>query len=204
MPRAWPAVQIMATAYEGQHIVAVRQPRYTRPMTTHRHPLLPTFIALCLALATVGASAQWGYTDKDGRRIFSDQAPPLDIPEKSIFRRPGAAAKPDFSAPPASAPATPASASASSALKPSGKDAALEKKKKDADAAEALKKKAEEQKNAESRALSCERAKRAKATFDSGIRVSSTDAKGERVILGDAERASEVKRVNDIIAQDCK
>ena len=83
-------------------------------------------------------------------------------------------------------------------------DKALEEKKKQAEAAEAAKKKAEEQKVAAARADNCKRARSAKADLDSGVRIARTNAKGEREVLDDAQRAAELKRVNQIIAQDCK
>ena len=48
------------------------------------------------------------------------------------------------------------------------------------------------------------RAKQAKASFDSGLRISRTNAAGEREFMDDAARASELKRIQGIIASDCK
>ena len=93
---------------------------------------------------------------------------------------------------------------AASVPKVSGKDKELQEKKKLADAAEAEKKKAQEEEYAKMRADNCERAKRSKANFDSGVRISTTNAKGEREILDDAQRAAEAKRLEKIIASDCK
>lgn len=42
------------------------------------------------------------------------------------------------------------------------------------------------------------------ATLDSGMRMARLNDKGEREVLDDAQRAAELKRVNQIIAQDCK
>ena len=170
------------------------------------------FLALGMGLASTGY-AQWGWTDKDGRRIFSDQGPSSEVPDKSIFKRPGGAkaqvaavAKAVEPAAVASAPAGSASAPKASASgpKPTGKDTELEKKKKEAEAAEAAKKKAETDKFASQQAENCERAKKAKTTFSSGIRIATTNAKGEREIMGDAERAAESKRIDGVIATECK
>jgi hypothetical protein len=86
----------------------------------------------------------------------------------------------------------------------SGKDKELQDKKKLAEAAEAEKKKAQEEELAKMRADNCERAKRSKASFDSGVRISRTNAKGEREFLDDAQRAAETKRLEKLIANDCK
>ena len=44
----------------------------------------------------------------------------------------------------------------------------------------------------------------AKATLESGMRMARVNDKGEREVLDDAQRAAELKRVNAIIASDCK
>jgi membrane protein involved in colicin uptake len=85
----------------------------------------------------------------------------------------------------------------------SGRDEQLEARKKQAEEAEQAKKKAEEERQAKARAENCERAKRAKATLDSGIRIATTNAKGEREIMDDSGRAAEAKRLDDLIRTDC-
>lgn len=171
---------------------------------------------LLLALGcawAMGASAQWQWLDKDGRKVFSDRPPPLDIPEKSILKQPGgmrSAAKAPVAAAPAAAgdpAATAASAPAkpaASAPKVSAVDKELEQKKKQAEDAEAAKQRAEDQKIAKARAESCTRARQAKATFDTGLRVSRVNAKGEPEVMDEAARASETKRIQGIIDSDCK
>ena len=84
-----------------------------------------------------------------------------------------------------------------------GKDKALEDKRKQAEAAEAEKRKAEEAKVAAVKSDNCSRARKSKASFDSGMRISQTNAKGEREILDDNQRAAEVKRLDAVIARDC-
>jgi Domain of unknown function (DUF4124) len=172
---------------------------------------------LLLALGcawAMGASAQWQWVDKDGRKVFSDRPPPQEIPEKDILKQPGGRAAPRAAAPvPAAAPdgtavATAGGASAArgaaSAPKISGTDKELEQKKKQADDAEEAKKKAEEQKVAKARMESCNQAKSAKATMDSGIRVSRANAKGEQEIFDEAARDAETKRLQGIINSQCK
>jgi Domain of unknown function (DUF4124) len=182
-------------------------------MNTPFRSTLLVLATLAAFFATSSAFAQWGWTDKEGRRIFSDQAPASEVPDKSIFKRPvGAQAKAkaaevaEAASAAASAPAGTASApkAAASAAKPSGKDAELEKKKKEKETAEADKKKAEADKFAAAQVENCTRAKRGKATYDSGVRISTTNAKGEREYLDDAARVVETKRLDGIIAADCK
>ena len=162
--------------------------------------------ALTLALACVlplSAMAQWQWIDKSGRKVYSDQSPPPDIPAKNILKAPSGR-MPAPEAAPAAPAATPAATSeAANAPKVTGRDKELETRKKQADAAEAEKKKAQEAANAQAKAENCKRAREAKATLDSGIRLSRVNTQGEREILDDEQRAAEGKRLQDIIGANC-
>ena len=169
-----------------------------------------------LALActwSAGAFAQWQWTDKDGRKVFSDRAPPPDVPLPRTLKpppsRPPGAVPPRAAAPPA-APAAPASATAAAtAATPkvapiSGIDKELEEKKAKADAAEAAQKKVQDDKRAAARADNCTRAQRAQTTFSSNRPIRQTNAEGNFVMLDTNERAAEVRRIQSIIDADCK
>ncbi|MBU4423378.1 MAG: DUF4124 domain-containing protein [Gammaproteobacteria bacterium] len=164
-------------------------------------------VLLAFACAwSMGASAQWQWIDKDGRKVFSDRAPPLDIPDKSILKQPGGnpGARADQKPVLATAAAAEAAAAASTPKVPApGKDKELEEKKAQAEAAEAAKKKAEEEKLAKAKADNCARARQAKATFESGRLITHTNAQGERVFLDEATRKAESKRIDGIMASDC-
>jgi hypothetical protein len=163
-----------------------------------------TLLGLALAAPAL-CLAQWQWIDKDGRKVYSDQPPSADVPANKILKQPsgkgGRSVAVSEPAPQvaASAPARPAA----SGPKLSGKDKELEEKKKLADAAAAEKKKAQEEEIAKARTENCERAKRAKATYDSGARVAQVNAKGEREYMDDAARAVETKRLQGVIARDC-
>lgn len=174
---------------------------------------------LILALAgwafALSAAAQYQWVDKDGRKVFSDRPPPADIREKDIVKQPGVrrAALPVIpvettEAASTTAAATPAAAAAKPKVDPnapkiSGKDPELEAKKKRLEQEAAAKKKAEEKKFAQAQADNCERAKKSVATFQSGVRIASTNAKGEREIMDDETRASELKRAQALVERDC-
>jgi hypothetical protein len=167
------------------------------------------FILLALACTlSMAASAQWQWTDKDGRRVFSDRAPPADIQEKNILKRPGGRVAPATASEPsiAAASTSPASASvaAASAPKLTGTDRELAEKKKKTEEAEVAKRKAEEEKIVKTKVENCARAKQAKAGFDSGIRIARTNDKGEREVMDEAARAGEMKRIQTVIDADCK
>ncbi len=169
--------------------------------------LRPILLALACALPAL-ASAQWQWLDKDGRKVFSDRPPPADIAANRILKQPGMRAVDPAvaAAAAASAPAAngPGAASAPSAPKVSGVDKDLEARKKQAEAAEAAKKKAEEEQQAKVRADNCTRARDARKTYESGVRIARTNAKGEREFIDDNQRKAEMGRLDAIIAKDCQ
>ena len=172
-------------------------------------------VALASGFFVGSAVAQWQWLDKDGRKVFSDRAPPAEIPEKSIFKRPAGSPKIASSPQPlvggdaaaGGAKATIAAAvpaSGASAPKLTGKDSELEARKKKAEDEATARKKAEEDKIAKTNADNCERAKASMATLQSGIRLSSINANGEREIYDDAKRAAETRRTQDLMDATCK
>jgi hypothetical protein len=210
---------VLPTAPERCTGVAKKQ-RYRRTGTkryrsgyTAKMDFKPAFKTLILAIAgasfALTAFAQWQWIDKDGRKVYSDRSPPSDIQEKDILKRPGGAGRmatavpvDSTAVPPVAAASAPAGKA--SAPKLSGKDTQLEARKKQAEDAEAASKKAEEEKVAAAKTENCGRAKRGVASFDSGVRIATTNAKGEREIMDDKTRATETKRLQDIVAADCK
>jgi hypothetical protein len=161
-------------------------------------------LALACSLPLV-ASAQWQWLDKDGRKVFSDRGPPSDIAPNRILKQPGTRATTTETSPQvaAAAPASPAASSGLNLPRVSGKDAALEDKRKQAEAAEAEKRKAEETRLASARAENCQRARAGKSTLDSGVRIVRTNDKGEREILDDKQREAEARRLDEMIARNC-
>lgn len=161
-----------------------------------------------LCALSLPACAQWQWLDNHGKRVFSDQAPPANVPEKDVLKRPGASntsqpAQPPKPAPSSATAPTPAPAPIT-LTKPSGKDTELEKKKAQAEAEAAAKKKAEEQKIAATRADNCARAKSGLASLESGVRVSQINSQGEREYMSDEARIAETQRVQGIVASDCQ
>lgn len=168
-----------------------------------------THLLLAATLAVLGTStyAQWQWVDKDGHKVFSDRAPPTDIPDKNILKRPNSRSAPpvatdatgtETNATPAAVPLPPASG------KPSELDKELEAKKKQAQEAEAAKRKAAEEQYAKAKVESCARAKQAKATLESGVRIGRTNAAGEREYMDETAKAEELKRIQGIMAKDCQ
>lgn len=158
-------------------------------------------LAALLAAFAVNATAQWQWIDRDGRKVFSDQAPPPDIPERNILRQPGGRARAAEPAPAASAAS--AAPAPVAPLRPASRDGVLEERKKQADAEAEAKRKAEEEKYQKTRADNCARARQAKASLDSGMRIARINAAGERVFMDEQARAAEERRIQDIIRGEC-
>lgn len=167
--------------------------------------MLQLLLIAALTVACGAAFAQWQWIDKDGRKVFSDRAPPADILDKNILKRPAgrapsaAPAEENAGSAESAAPALPASGSKVATI-----DKELEAKKKQAADAEVAKRKADEERVTKAKIENCARAKQAKTSFDSGVRIARTNAAGEREIMDDAARAAEAKRIQGIINTDCK
>lgn len=164
-------------------------------------------------LVSMAASAQWQWTDSKGRHVFSDRAPPVDVLDKNILKRPKGwgiltSTTPATAVTTETTAASVATASvpqeSASAPKLSGVDKALIEKKKQAEAAEIANRLAEEEKYLKAKIENCARAKQAQVSFDSGMRMAQINEKGEREIMDEAARASERRRIQSIINSDCQ
>lgn len=163
-----------------------------------------SLVALLCAWSAL-AAAQWQWIDKDGRKVFSDRPPPVEVPEKNILRQPHQRMQPAQPVAADTSEASPTGAAKPAASAPAkGVDKELEERKAKAEAEKAAKAKADEKKTAAIRAENCTRAKQAKATLESGRLVKQTNAKGEQVFMDDASRATERKRAQAVIDSDCK
>ena len=116
-----------------------------RKIQTLLRAVMPRLLAGTACLIALTATAQWQWLDKDGRKVYSDRAPPADVLEKNIVKRPGGIAKAAVKSEPVlNADGTVVVAAqspqvASSAPKLSGVDKELVEKKKQAVDAEAAK-----------------------------------------------------------------
>ena len=175
---------------------------------------LPFVVASLGLVFSLTAAAQYMWLDATGRKVFSDQPPPANIPAKRVLQQPGKAAvsmpaavtdeKPNADADADSPKAATKPKTTAATQANAGKDKDLEAAAKKADDEAAAKKKAEQEVQDKAKADNCVRAKQAKATLDTGMRLSHTNAKGERGFMDDATRMVETKRVEGIIASDCK
>jgi Domain of unknown function (DUF4124) len=175
------------------------------------------FFASLMAIFTLfysmSALAQYVWLDAAGRKVFSDQPPPPNIAAKRILQQPGKALAPPPIAAADEAPtndsegkpnAPEAAAKAVPAPKIVSKDKDLEANKKKIDDEAAAKKKAEDDVRNVAKADNCQRAKLAKMQFETGRPISTVNAKGERIIMDEAARMVETKRIEGILAVDCR
>lgn len=168
---------------------------------------------VCAVLLPASARAQWHWVDAQGRQVFSDRPPPLEIPEKNIRQRPAPrspdskpAANPQppdeatgkAEGAPAATGSTPAASASNKATDPE-----LEARKAQADAAQKAQQQAEAERNAQARADNCARARQAKANLESGLPLMQVNAQGYRVLMDEATRAAELQRAQNSIASNC-
>jgi hypothetical protein len=171
---------------------------------------ITTSFLLCVlgSLLTTAAfgQARWQWIDDKGRKVFSDQAPAPEVPEKNIIKRPSRHHPPvvDTSTTSPAKTTNPESSKNPASNSASGIDKELEAKKKKAAEAEANKRKAAEEQVSKMKRENCERAKQDKATLNSGVRIARTAQNGEREILDETARSQELKRIDSIIATDCQ
>lgn len=179
------------------------------------------FIAIAILLATATVAAQvYKWVDKDGRVQYSDQPPPADAKEvKSAPKR----------ATPPGTPATPTPATNATNTTTPAKDAKdtkdakaapgkepppappknlAEANKQSADRrkaeAEAAKKAEDEARVAKSEHERCDAAKRYLAELETGRPIATSNARGEREMVSDEERARQVNRAREAMSQSCK
>ncbi|MGE5385806.1 MAG: DUF4124 domain-containing protein [Betaproteobacteria bacterium] len=150
-------------------------------------------IALMSAFTANAQVYQW--KDANGRTIISDTPPPGNIkPQKSL----GTSVPTVATATNANAPAAKGATPQSTAEKD------MDFKKRQQEGKEKAEKQAKEDAAAAERKDNCDRAKQAQATLESGQRITTANAKGERAYMDDTQRQQELERVRKIAADACK
>ena len=140
------------------------------------------------AAASAALAQQFRWIDKDGRVQYGDTPPPG---AKVTRLRP----------PPAGSAAAPAAAASKDGKKPPSPEAAFQKRQQEREAEE--KKSAQAAADAEAKRQNCEAARGQLRSIQSGQRMSTTNAQGERVFLDDAQIASERARAEQAVAANC-
>jgi len=160
--------------------------------TTRRISLMAVF-GLVVASYMLPAAAQWAWRDESGRTVYSDRPPPPNIKSDQILRQGtqtfGTADQPSD----AKDPKAPKSLA----------EREMEFRKRMQDSADAEKKAAETQAHNDQKAAECERMRGYLRALQEGQRIARTDAQGNREILDDAQRANEVRRVQEGLSNTC-
>jgi pyruvate/2-oxoglutarate dehydrogenase complex dihydrolipoamide acyltransferase (E2) component len=189
---------------QGTHCNFIAKTRIIMKVFPHKSLLAALVLGLGLAHS---ALAQYVWIDDKGVKQFSDQPPPASIPKKNILKGPQAksAAKPGSDE--ASAEAGNGQASDNQASAPPAAPTYAERnadfKKRQQEQAEKDKLAASEAARAAGKKKNCELARDYQRTLDSGIRITNTDKKGERVVMSDEER-NRATRENREILDGCK
>lgn len=158
------------------------------------------FAGFLLSALPVLATTPWQWIDSAGRRVYSDTPPPASVPTKNIVKQPGARPYTQPGIEPSANQENPVPGAA----KPKAGETPDDKSKREADKTEAAQRKAQEEKNAAMRAENCQRAQISLATLQSGVRLVTTNALGEPVVMDDAQREQESQRLRGIIAENCR
>ena len=145
--------------------------------------------AVGLAFAATALAQQYKWVDQDGKVRYGDTPPP-GVQATRL--------KPSVSAPAAPAPAAKKDGSTTD-LSP---EAAFRKRQQERQ--EKDEKSAKERADAEMKRVNCEQSQGALRSLQSGQRISSTNAAGERVFIDDAERAKEIERTQRAVNDWCK
>jgi hypothetical protein len=171
---------------------------------TSRRITLAVVVGLLLGAFALPAVAQWAWRDETGRTVYSDRPPPANVKSEQILRQPGT--QTFGTANNANPSAADAKGDGKEAAKPGPKTLAereMEFRKRMQESAEAEKKQSDEQAHNDQRAAECERMRGYLKALEEGQRIARTDAQGNREILDDAQRATEVQRVRDAMSRSC-
>lgn len=145
-------------------------------------------LAVMLAFAATAFAQMYRWVDKDGRVHYTATPPPPGVKARTLQApsAPAAAPAPDDAAKDAGA-----KDARKGALTPAEQE--QEFRRRQLEAQKAREKEALAAKEAEAKQENCARAREALRTFESGQRISRTDAQGERYYLEDDARARETE-----------
>ena len=171
------------------------------------------FVTVAIVLAgftSTPSEAQWAWKDGNGRLVYSDRPPPQDVKPSNIVRQPNTQvlANPAPASGPLDEAGKPADAKGADAKgAPNAPKTVAERemefRKRQQERAESDKKANEEQAKSAAKTAECERARGYMKSLEDGIRITRTDASGNREFLDDAQRAAEVDRTRKIIQSAC-
>ncbi len=135
-----------------------------------------------MAFATAAMAQQYKWVDANGKVQYGDTPPPGV--QTTRLKPP------------------PAGASAPAAAPKVNPEAAFRNRQQERQKSD--EKSAKERADAETKRVNCEQSQASLRSLQSGQRISSTNAAGERVFIDDAERAKEIERTQRAVNEWCK
>jgi hypothetical protein len=144
--------------------------------------------AVALAFAAAALAQQYKWVDKDGKVGYGDTPPPGV--QVTPLKPPAASAPP------------PAAAKKDSGTTELNPEAAFRKRQQEQ--REKEEKAAKERAAAEAKRVNCEASQATLRSLQSGQRITTTNADGERVFIDDEQRAKEIERVQRAANDWCK
>ena len=171
---------------------------------TRRFPVLAALaVAFVAGTFAAGASAQWAWKDDSGRLVYSNIPPPPSVKASQIVRQPGPSSQSARATAPAEGEAEkPETAPAANAPKTyAERDAEFRKRQQER--ADSERKAQEEQQKSAQKAAECERSRGYLRALEDGVRITRSDAAGNREYINDAQRAAEMDRMRKAIRELC-
>jgi hypothetical protein len=152
-------------------------------------------IVAALAFSATATAQMYKWTDKDGKVRYGDTPPPgVQAAPVRPATAPGSAADPGQ-------PAADAKKDASAKDKPLSPEAAFRKRQQERQEQEQKSSKAGAE--AEQKKANCQQAQNQLRMLQSGQRMATTNAAGERVFMDDEQRARDMDRAQRAVAQWC-
>lgn len=172
----------------------------------NRRPPILAALAVAFVAGTfaAGASAQWAWKDDNGRLVYSNIPPPASVKAAQIVRQPGAAPQSARTGAPADVDAEkPATAPTAPNASKTYAERDAEFRKRQQERTDNERKAQEEQQKAAQKSVECERSRGYLRALEDGVRITRTDAAGNREYLDDAQRAAEMDRMRKAIREVC-
>lgn len=168
--------------------------------------LLPWGLTASLLLsASAWAAGSWQWIDEHGRKVFSDRPPPTSVPLQKIVKQPDLApSAPQTMQPVDTAAQARPGATPSTDTPPKSDDTTGASKPRESDRAEQARRQELEQRNAALRAENCQRAQTSMSTLQSGVRLMTSNAQGEPVVMDDSQREQEYLRLQRALVDNCR
>lgn len=154
--------------------------------------------SLLFACCTL-AQAQWVWLNDKGGKELSDRPPPSSVPLNRILKAPRGQ-MPDLRKELAGQPADETQKAPAAQQKPTLAERNDEFERRRQETAEKTRKAAVEARNKADRDAGCADARANQRMLESGIRVTTADANGERIFLDDAQKAEQLQRTKQTLA----